>query len=181
VYKTVTREELVTAASSREIAIPAVYKTVTRQVVDTAPTSREIPVAAVMKTLSRRVIDVPATTRAETVQAVYKTVSRQVVDVAASTREVDVPAQYETLSQQVKVGEATTEWRSILCETNATEAKIKEIQRALAVAGFDPGPVDGVIREKTMRAVNSYQQSKNLPVDSYLNLPTVKSLGVSAN
>jgi peptidoglycan hydrolase-like protein with peptidoglycan-binding domain len=45
-------------------------------------------------------------------------------------------------------------------------------------AGFDPGPIDGVIRTKTMRAVNEFQTSKGLPVDAYLNLPTVKALGV---
>jgi len=49
----------------------------------------------------------------------------------------------------------------------------------LAAAGYDPGPVDGVIRAQTMRAVNEYQVAKGLPVDAYLNVATVKSLGVS--
>jgi len=79
----------------------------------------------------------------------------------------------------VQVSEAKAEWRSILCETNATSAKIKQIQRALRADGFDPGPIDGVIRDKTMRAVNAYQRRKGLPVDAYLNLETVKALGVS--
>jgi len=179
VYRTVTREVLDTPASSREVKLPAQYRTVTRQVVDTAPSSREIPVPATTQMLSRRVVDQPANTRDETVPAVYKTVSRQVVDQPASTREVDVPAQYETLTQQVKLSDASTEWRSILCETNATAAKLKDIQRALAAAGFDPGPIDGVIRAQTMQAVNAYQVSKGLPVDAYLNVATVKSLGVS--
>jgi peptidoglycan hydrolase-like protein with peptidoglycan-binding domain len=103
-----------------------------------------------------------------------------VVDRPATTREVDVPAVHETISFNVKVGEASAEWRSILCETNATPAKLREIQRALSAAGFDPGPVDGVIQARTMHAINAYQAAKGLPVDSYLNLDTVKSLGVSA-
>ena len=37
-------------------------------------------------------------------------------------------------------------------------------QRALLAAGYDPGPIDGVIREQTMRAVNAYQAAKGLPV-----------------
>jgi peptidoglycan hydrolase-like protein with peptidoglycan-binding domain len=139
-----------------------------------------VPVPAVYKTVARRVVDREASVREETVPAVYKTVTRQVVDAPANTREVEVPAQYQDLTQNVKVSEAKEEWRSILCETNATPTKIKEIQQALSTAGYNPGPVDGVIRASTMRAVNNYQTAKNLPVDSYLNLETVKSLGVAA-
>jgi hypothetical protein len=32
-----------------------------------------------------------------------------------------------------------------------------------------------------MHAINEYQAAKGLPVDAYLNLATVKSLGVSPN
>ena len=181
VHRTVTRKVIDTPASSREVQIPAVYQSVTRQVVDTPPSTREIPVPAVTRTLTHRVIDVPAHTREETVPAVYKTLTRQVVETPASTREVDVPAVYETNSTTVKVGEPSVEWRSILCETNATPAKLREIQRALLAAGFNPGPIDGVIQEQTMKAINAYQAAKGLAVDSYLNLETVKSLGVSPN
>lgn len=75
---------------------------------------------------------------------------------SASVREFDVPAQMETLSYQFMVSEAKTDRRAVLCETNATPAKITEIQRAL-------------------------HQAKGLPVDGFLNLDTVKSLGVSPN
>ena len=94
---------------------------------------------------------------------------------------MDVPAQYDTIKYQVKMVDARTESRAILCETNATPAKIKEIQRALLTAGYNPGAINGSLRETTMRAVNGYQQSKGLPVDGFLNLETVKSLGVSPN
>lgn len=181
VYKTVSREVVATAASTREIPVPAVEGTVAREVVATPASTRQIPVAAVTEKLTHRVIDTPASTREEVVPAVYKTVTRQVVDVASSTREIEVPGQYETLSQQVQVSEAKTERRSILCETNATRAKISEIQQALKKAGYNPGKMDGVIRAQTMSAVNAYQQAKGLPVDGYLNLETVKSLGVSPN
>ena len=181
VYKTVSREVLDAPASTREVAVPAEFRTVSRQVVDTPPSSREIPIAAKMQTVSRRVVDQPASTREEVVPAVYKAVTRQVVDQPAATREVEVPAQYETLGQSVKVSDASTEWRSILCETNATPDKLRQIQQALLTAGYNPGPMDGVIRAQTMRAVNDYQAAKGLPVDAYLNLATVKALGVAPN
>jgi hypothetical protein len=177
-YKTVSREVIDQQASSREIKGPAQYKTVMRQVVDTPPSTREIPVPAVTRAMTHQVIDTPASTREEIVPAEYQTVTRQVIDQPATTHEVDVGPVYETLSRQVKVADATAEWRSILCETNATPAKLRHIQRALAAAGFDPGPIDGVVHKQTMRAVNEFQTSKGLPVDAYLNIETVKALGV---
>ncbi len=181
VFQTVTRQVIDKSATQREIVIPAEYRTVERRVVDTPAGVRKIPVAAVSQTVQRRVIDTPASMREETIPAVFQTVSRQVIDQPASSRAVDVPAQYETISYQVKTADARIENRAILCETNATPAKIMEIQRALSTAGFNPGPINGVLRETTMRAVNGYQQSKGLPVDGFLNLETVKSLGVSPN
>lgn len=180
-YKTVSRQVIDTAASSREIAIPAVMGTIERRVVDVPASTRKIPVPAVMQTLTRRVVDTPASVSEETVPAVYRSVSRRVVDVPASTREIEVPAQYITLTRQVKLTDATAERRAVLCETNASPAKIQEIQQALKTAGFNPGPINGVLRAQTMSAVNQYQQAKGLPVDGFLNLETVKSLGVSPN
>jgi hypothetical protein len=181
VYRTLTRQVVDQPATQREIVIPAQYQTVERRVVDTPATTRKIPVAAITQVVQRRVIDTPASMREETIPAVYRTVTRQVIDQPASAREIDVPAQYDTIRYQVKVSDARTESRPILCETNATPTKIMEIQRALSGAGFNPGPINGVLRDATMRAVNGYQQSKGLPVDGFLNLETVKSLGVSPN
>ena len=179
VYRTQTRQVVDVAATQREIVIPAEYRTVERRVVDTPATTRKIPVAAVTQTITRQVVDRPASFREESTPAVYRTVTRQVIDQPASSREIDVPAQYDTIRYSVKTADARTENRAILCETNATPTKIMEIQRALSAAGFNPGPINGSLRESTMRAVNGYQQSKGLPVDGFLNLETVKSLGVS--
>jgi peptidoglycan hydrolase-like protein with peptidoglycan-binding domain len=73
------------------------------------------------------------------------------------------------------------EWRGILCETNTTVDRVKQIQTALKSAGFDRGPIDGIVKSETMRAVNAFQQNRNLPVDQYLNIETVRALGVSPN
>ncbi len=166
-------------ASTREVVEPAVYQTVSREVVDQPATTRRIPVSEVRQKVSRRVVDQPASVREVEVPAVYKTVTRQVVDQPATARATEVPAQYETVSYQIKLSDARTEQRAILCETNATPAKIREIQRALSQAGFNPGPLDGVLRALTMQAVNRYQQAKGLPVDGFLSLETVKALGVA--
>ena len=159
VYKTVSKEALKTPASTREIEIPAEYTTVKKQVLKTPPSTREI--------------EVPAE---------YGTV--KVTKLVTPAKEVKTPiaAEYQTVQRTVQTAAARTEWRQILCETNSTPAKLGEIQNALKTAGFDPGRTDGVMTTKSFSAVQAYQQSKNLPVDSgrYINVATVKALGVGA-
>jgi hypothetical protein len=181
VYKTVAKTVVDQAASTREIATPAVSKVIERRVVDKPATTREFTIPAVTETVKRRVIDVPATVREEVTPAVYKTISKQMVDKEATVREIEVPAKYETLSYQVKVSDSVTVRRAILCETNATNKKIREIQLALKKAGYNPGEINGLLKAQTMSAVNKYQKAQNLPIDGFLNMETVKSLGVSAN
>lgn len=181
VYSTISKQVLDTPASTREVIEPAEYRSVERQVVDTPASVRKVAIPAVTQVMSRRVVDREATVREEVTPAVYRTATRQVVDVAPSLREIKIPAQYEDLKYQVKVTDARLERRSVLCETNATPSKIMEIQRALLASGYSPGKIDGLIRGNTMSAVNAYQRSKGLPVDGFLNLETVKALGVSPN
>ena len=179
VYGTVSKQVLDTPASTREVRIPAEYITVQKQVIDTPASVRKIAIPAVTQVIKRQVVDREASVREEVIPAVYKTVTRQVVDTPPQLREIKVPAVYEELPFQVKLTDARLERRAVLCETNATPSKIMEIQRALLAAGFNPGNIDGVIRANTMRAVNAYQRAKDLPVDGFLNLETVKALGVS--
>ena len=93
---------------------------------------------------------------------------------------VDIPAEYETVTRQVVKAPAATEWREILCETNATARTLVSVQEALKRSGFDPGRNDGKVDQKTMSAVRSFQQAKGLPVDSdrVINMATIKALGV---
>lgn len=181
-YQTITRQVVDKPASTREVVIPAEYKTVERRVVDVPASTNSIPVPAVTKLVKRRVIDAAATTRDKVIPAVYKMQARQVIDQAETTREIEVPAVYETITTKVKVADASTERRAIMCEANATPAKISEIQRALKAAGYNPGSINGRINARTIKAINRYQVDKQLPVDAggkYLNIDTVNSLGVS--
>lgn len=180
-YETVKRRVVDTRARSEEVVVPAVYGTIDRQVVEVPATTRDVVIPAVYENVSRTVVDTPASYREEVIPAVYETVTRKVIDQPASVREINVPAQYRTLTHSVKVADARTERRQILCDTNANRPKIMEIQRALKDAGFDPGPIDGILRSQTMRAVNRYQQAEQLPVDGYLNIETVKALGISVD
>lgn len=45
----------------------------------------------------------------------------------------------------------------------------KGSQQALKAAGFDPGPIDGVIGAGTRKALKEWQKANNLPADGYLS------------
>jgi hypothetical protein len=160
------------------VEVPPVYKNVTKTVQVAPATVREMEVPAVYKTVKKQVIDQQASTREIVIPAEYKTVS--VNRLAQPAREVKtpIPAVYQTVERREMIAAGGLEWRSILCDTNITRGRIMEIQRALAAAGFNPGPIDGSVQKRTMSAVNAYQRANGLPVDKYLNIETVRALGV---
>jgi peptidoglycan hydrolase-like protein with peptidoglycan-binding domain len=55
---------------------------------------------------------------------------------------------------------------------------VKEIQRALAEAGFDPGPIDGVFGHNTTAAVSAFQATNGLVVDGQVGQQTAAKLKV---
>lgn len=198
-YKTVKVRELTAPAGEVKTEVPAQYKTVnvTKQV--SGPTfvwhevhNMEEPAStrtgakiclteqpAQYKTVTRKVVKTPATSRTIDIPAEYKTV--KVRKLATEPQEVrtPVPAEYKTVTTKELEADGHMQWRSILCETNMTVSRISSIQQALQTAGYNPGRIDGVIGKDTMRAINAFQRDKSLPVDKYINLDTLKALGVS--
>jgi peptidoglycan hydrolase-like protein with peptidoglycan-binding domain len=53
---------------------------------------------------------------------------------------------------------------------------IQLAESQLKVAGFDPGPVDGVFDEQTASAVRKYQAANGIPVSGLLDEPTRTAL-----
>ena len=51
-------------------------------------------------------------------------------------------------------------------QANAQASQLtKDVQYRLARLGYDPGPADGVLGDKTRSAIREYEQRSNLPVD----------------
>ncbi len=161
------------------VEVPAVYKTVKKRVVKTPATTRTVDIPAVYKTVKKKVVDKAATTRQVTIPAKYKTIKVTKLVTPAQEKRIAIPAEYQTVTRTEKVKDGFMEWREILCETNMTRSKITAIQRALKTKGYNPGPIDGVIGWETMRAVKAFQKANNLPTDKYLNIQTVKALGIN--
>jgi hypothetical protein len=55
---------------------------------------------------------------------------------------------------------------------------VKEIQAKLVDLEFNPGPIDGVFGEKTLKAVAAFQESKDLEVDGIVGPITLEALGI---
>lgn len=198
-YKTVKVKELVSDASEIRTTIPAQYKTVqvTQQVADASFVWHEVADMSMSsktrtghkiclveqkdryETVERTVVKTPAQTNVVEIPAEYETVQVQKLLSAAAQNEIEIPAEYSTVElRQVKEA-GFMEWRPILCETNMNTATITDIQNALDTRGYNPGVIDGVIGRDTMKAVNSFQRDNSLPVDDYLNMATIRALGVS--
>ncbi len=197
-YRTVKVRKLVSPPQERRIEIPAKYKTVTKRVKVAderfiwheihnkemsakSRTGNQICLQkkpAVFKTVTRRVVKTPASTKTVEIPAQYKIVKVRKLVSAPQEKRIEIPAKYTTVTKRIKVADQRLEWRPVLCQTNMTRELISEVQRALKSAGFDPGPVDGVMGRNTLRAVDIYQREKGLARGG-LTMDTLKSLGVT--
>ena len=53
---------------------------------------------------------------------------------------------------------------------------VTDLQSQLAARGYDPGPIDGMIGERTRAAIRAYQRDRQMPVDGQVSQALVSSL-----
>ncbi len=157
---------------------PAVYDTVSRNVLVSAATTREEQIPAVYETVKRTVVDQPAQVKTIQIPAEYKMVQVQKVTSPARVDKKVIPAEYGTVTRQVAAGRSKMEWRRILCATNVTPDVIANVQSQLNSRNFNVGAVDGVYGKSTQQAVASFQAANNLPQGG-LTYETLAALGVT--
>lgn len=160
------------------VEVPAEYRTVSRQVVDTPATTRRIPIAAEYTTVRRQELVREAEVRKTKVPAEYKAVKVRKLVKPAEERRIAIPAEYQEVPRQVLVSEGRMEWRQVLCETNASPETVRDLQRALAREGYDPGQQDGRLGWQTLQAVKRYQAREGL-AEGGVTMETLRRLGVS--
>ncbi|MBX9604773.1 MAG: peptidoglycan-binding protein [Gammaproteobacteria bacterium] len=56
---------------------------------------------------------------------------------------------------------------------------VMNLQAQLAAKGYDPGPVDGVMGERTRAAIRAYQRDRQMPVDGQVTQALVTSLATN--
>ncbi len=159
------------------VEVPPTYTTLEKRVLKTPASTRTVKIPAQYRTVKKRVLRAPAKTRTVKVPGEYKTIKVKKMVAPSYLKRVSVPATYRDVKKQIKMRNGRIEWRPVLCETNVTPDIVRSLQQALQSASFDPGPIDGVLGRQTLAAVESYQQSKGLPVGS-LTLETLETLGL---
>ncbi len=172
------------------VTVPPTYKTIKRKVVKTPASTKVIPIPAVYRTITRQVIDRPASTKTVTIPAEYKTVSVRELVKPATVKKTAIPATYRVIKQQIKAEKSVLNWKPVECKskvsfynkptksTSKTKVDIRSVQQALKDAGFNPGPIDGIIGVKTKRALKKYQKVHDLPTNKGLTRATLDSLGL---
>jgi hypothetical protein len=161
------------------VEVPAKYRRVERQVLKRPAVYRRVVEPAVFETVKKRVIDKPEHTIEVKVPATTKTVRVQHVVEPAKVKRIKVPAVYERYSYREKIADETLVWRQILCKRDASEARIRDVQRALNERGFDAGYADGILGKRTRTAIHSFQQEKGLATGR-LSVETLDALGIAA-
>ena len=56
---------------------------------------------------------------------------------------------------------------------------VSNLQSQLAARGYDPGPIDGVMGERTRQAIRAYQRDRQMPVDGQVSQALVSSLAAN--
>ncbi len=117
---------------------------------------------AEFRTVKKQVLKTPASTEVVEIPAQYQTVKIERLLSPASETRTPIPARTKTVTRQVQIEPSRLEWRKVLCETNMTPKLISSIQRALKREGFNPGPIDGVVGQDTLDALDAFQDKNNL-------------------
>jgi hypothetical protein len=154
-YKMVERKELFRPAGKRYEDVAAEYTTF-KKVVQTKPEAiQEVEIPAEFQTVKvRRVAKMPEPTK------------------------VPVAAQFATVNKQVMVRPERAEWSEVLCDVNATPAKIQEVEKALSARGV-PVKVDGRIDQDLTDGIRTFQKQNGLFGSGLITAETLSRLGVS--
>ena len=159
------------------VKVPARYKMITRKVLVKPACSVSRPIPAVYKTVTKKVLVTPARERVVKIPAVYKNVQVKQLVCPETTKEIKIPAVYKTVTRKVKVCDSQIKWMPVLCETNFTAPRVMMMQRALKRAGYNPGPIDGIIGSQTKNAIRRFQKANGL-ASGAITLQTLRALGI---
>jgi len=198
VYEDVQEQVVVREAYTREIELPALYDIYYEQVVEKPaskiwkkgrgaqervdPNTGEVyclvDVPAVYKTVEKKELKRPAGTRTEEIPAEYAT--RTVRKLVKAPQEVrtPVPAEYAAVTKKNIVKGDSCEYVEVLCEDNATQDKIREVEKALQARGQKVN-ADGQDDEDLSAALREFQTQQGLPVTGLMTARTLNALGVA--
>jgi len=80
--------------------------------------------------------------------------------------------------RQVLISPERYGWIRVLCDTEATPARIVGVQRQLSAAGVYQGPIDGRYDANTTAALERFQSQRHIEDRGYLSYSTLSALNV---
>lgn len=175
------RPEVVNAAAGGSmlcrVEVPAEYARIQRVRVVTPERTVQRAIPAVTRQVSRQELVTPARMEQRMTAPVYRTEMQRRLVRAATQETVVIPEVRRTERLRRVLEPARTEWREVLCGTNASKARLAEVQRALTARGYAT-PSDGVFGPSTLAAMEAFQRANGLAT-GYLTIETVRALGVA--
>ena len=152
------------------VEVPAEYRTITRQVVKQAETTREEVIAAETTTVTRQVIDQAARVIEHQVPATYKTIRVTTVVQPERTETIDIPATYTTVTKQRIVSQSHFEWQEVNCQPEDGPPSAAGLGYGVAPAYAPPPPMHHMSRE-------AYRSSSSTSTVRTTTTTTSTSLG----
>lgn len=177
-YKQIRTKVVVEPARTESVTMPAEYRTVRKQVLVEPARTETVNIPAEYRNVRKKAMVEPARTEVLQIPAEYKAVRVKKLVREAAEQVVQVPAEYKTIVKKVQVSDSKIVWRPSLCEDEAVDSKIREMQGALSREGFYIGEVNGVLTPETNEALRAYQAERNLPQGGGMTLETLESLGI---
>lgn len=158
----ITKRDEATGKVFHLITVPASYRTIEKRVLVEKGRVVETPIPAQYITIKKKVLKSPAVTKKVEIPAAYETVKVRKLVEPARTVVNPTPAKYETVDVRVQTRESRIDWVRVLCDTTMTPDLVRRIQFALEHAGYEPGPIDGILGGRTLKALGEYQKTNGL-------------------
>ncbi|HYE66711.1 MAG TPA: YCF48-related protein [Pyrinomonadaceae bacterium] len=110
---------------------------------------------------------------------IYHSLDRGASWAPITAPKVEEPAKSRRGSRRARGGSSTrSEQATAQTAAKRPDELVKRAQEALAAAGYDPGPADGLTGTRTVAAIKKFQTDKGIAVSGKLDLVTLTSLGL---
>ncbi|MBM6551070.1 peptidoglycan-binding protein [Marinomonas ostreistagni] len=160
--------------------IPAKEEVVKVQVLVQPEQSKVEVVPAKFEEVTKWVVDQPARVVEVSLAPRMEEVEVEEIVTPASANPYQVPAQTRKIQTQVYEGSPRMVMRQAVCNNDLNSGLVAQLQQRLKESGYEAGPADGRLGQKTMEALGAFQGDNGLAVGS-ITFEALNALGINPN